>query len=427
MYPNLYYAFKDLFGVEWKFLYFVNSFGFFVALSFIFASFLLAYELKRKGKEGILKPTEEVITVGTPASTWELLGNFLLGFVLGYKILGLFLLNNSLNINTQDYIFSGQGNWFAGLALGILFTWLKWRDKNKEKLARPEKRTIRVWPHDRVSEITIVALISGLIGAKLFDTFENWDTFVKDPSSIFSASGLTFYGGLICAGLALWWYCRKHQINFWHFTDVMGPIMMMAYGFGRLGCQVSGDGDWGIYNAAYKTSASGGIFPATMNDFNESLAANAPFFANHESHHAFLPKPGWLNFLPDWFFGYDFPHNVNETGVSLQGCTGNFCNHLPSPVFPTSLYEVIICLILFGILWFMRKRIKIPGILFGIYLIFNGLERFLIEKIRVNVKMNFLGMHITQAELISFGLIIAGIGLIIYAAKNNRPPQAASA
>lgn len=423
MYPNLYYAFKDIFGVDWNFLHFVNSFGFFVAVSFILSAFLLTYELKRKGREGILKPTEEAITVGKPATVWELAGNFILGFILGYKILGLFLLNSSQGINTQEYIFSSQGNLWAGLALGAFFAWLRWREKNKQKLAKPETRTIRIWPHDRVGEITTVAAISGLLGAKVFDTFENWDTFVKDPSSIFSASGLTFYGGLICAGIALWWYTRKHKINFWHFTDLMGPVMMMAYGVGRIGCQVAGDGDWGIYNAAFKTGPTGGISPATMNDFQEAVTNNAPYFTNHDAVHAFFPKPTALSFLPDWFFAYDFPHNVNEAGVKLANCTGDFCNHLPMPVFPTAFYEVVICLILFGILWIMRKKIKIPGLLFGIYLIFNGLERFLIEKIRVNVKMNFLGMHITQAELISFGLIIAGIFLIIYSIKYNKPTQ----
>lgn len=414
MYPNLFYVFKDFFGVEWGFLHFVNSFGFFVAIAFIISSFLLSYELRRKGKEGILGPTEETITVGKPASFGELFTNFIIGFLLGYKILGLFFLGNASTVNPQEYIFSASGNWPAGIILGLLFAALKWREKNKQKLAKPETRTIRIWPHDRVGEVTVIALVFGLVGAKIFDTFENWDSFIKDPSSIFSASGLTFYGGLICAGIALWWYTKKHKIGFWHFTDVMGPIMMLAYGVGRIGCQVSGDGDWGIYNAAFKTTEQGGIYPASVNDFSATVSNYAPFFTNHEAHHAFFPKPGFLNFLPNWMFGYDFPHNVNEAGVPLANCTGQYCMHLPIPVFPTSFYETIVCLILFGLLWAIRKKIKIPGVLFSIYLIFNGLERFFIEKIRVNVKMNFLGMQITQAELISFLLILAGIGLWIY-------------
>ncbi|MGE9312142.1 prolipoprotein diacylglyceryl transferase [Niabella sp. CJ426] len=421
MYPNLYYVFRDWFGVEWKFLHFVNSFGFFVAIGFIVCSVVLAKELRRKSKEGIFQPTEETITVGHPASVSELATNFILGFILGYKILGLAFLKNSLNVNPQDYIFSSQGNWLAGIALGAVFAAMKWREKNKQKLAKPETRTIRVWPHDRVGEITMIALIFGLVGAKIFDTFENWDSFIKDPASIFSASGLTFYGGLILAGIALWWFTRKHKIPFIHFVDVMGPVMMLAYALGRIGCQVSGDGDWGIYNAAFKTTPTGGILPAVQGDFEAAVNANAEFFARHDTHHTFFSKPGFLRFLPDWFFAYDFPHNVNETGVRLANCVDlQYCNHLPVPVFPTSLYEIIVCLILFGILWMIRKKIKVPGLLFGIYLVFNGLERFMIERIRVNVKMHFLGIEMTQAQLISFAIMLGGIAMIVFAQTNYK-------
>ncbi|MGJ7033860.1 prolipoprotein diacylglyceryl transferase [Niabella hirudinis] len=418
MYPNLYYVFKDFFGIEWNFLHFVNSFGFFVALAFIICSVVLARELRRKGKEGLLGPVEEKVEVGKPATPGELVVNFILGFVLGYKIIGLFFANGNA-VNPQEYIFSSQGNWLAGIALGLLFVFVKWREKNKQKLAQPETRTIRVWPHDRVGEITMIAIIFGLLGAKLFDTFENWDSFIKDPASIFSMSGLTFYGGLICAGIALWWYTRKHQINFRHFLDVMAPVMMLAYGLGRIGCQVSGDGDWGIYNAAFKTTAAGGIAPASVNDFQAAVTQHADFFARNSTHHAFFPKPGFLSFLPDWLFAYDFPHNVNETGVALSGCVGKYCNHLPVPVFPTSLYEIIMGLLLFGLLWAIRKRFKTPGMLFGIYLVLNGVERFFIEKIRVNVKMDFLGMQITQAELISFLMIIGGIAMMVLLKRND--------
>ena len=63
MYPNLYYAFKDLFGVEWKFLRYVNSFGFFVAIAFIVSALVLAKELKRKSRQGFFVPTEIQVMV----------------------------------------------------------------------------------------------------------------------------------------------------------------------------------------------------------------------------------------------------------------------------------------------------------------------------------------------------------------------------
>src|SRR5690606_7732560 len=216
MYPNLYYAFKDLFGVEWSFLRFVNSFGFFVALSFIFSAMILSHELKRKGKEGLLHPTEDLVVVGKPATIAELISNFLLGFLLGYKILALFFMDSSVTEDPQAFIFSTLGSWPLGLLMGGLFTWLKYYEKNKQKLPKPETRKVRIWPHDRVGEITVLALVFGLIGAKMFDIFENWSDFLKQPSAyLLSPAGLTFYGGLICAGIAIALYARKHKIGFW--------------------------------------------------------------------------------------------------------------------------------------------------------------------------------------------------------------------
>jgi len=89
-------------------------------------------------------------------------------------------------------------------------------------------------------------------------------------------------------------------------------------------------------------------------------------------------------------------------------------------VFPTPLYEVIFCSLLFGVLWALRKRLKPAGAVFALYLILNGLERFLIEKIRVNNRMDFLGMQPTQAEVISLGLILAGILLWVFLWQKNR-------
>jgi prolipoprotein diacylglyceryltransferase len=159
--------------------------------------------------------------------------------------------------------------------------------------------------------------------------------------SLFSAEGLTFYGGLICAALAIWWYARKYKIGFWHLNDAAAPALMLAYGIGRIGCQVSGDGDWGIVNK--------------------------------------LKKP--ISWLPDWMWSYTYPHNVAREGVEIAGETDKYRFVLPEGVFPTPLYEIVACIILFFVLWYFRKKLKIPGTLFALYLMLNGLERFLLKKL----------------------------------------------
>lgn len=432
MYPNLYYVFEDLFGVKIGFLRFINSFGFFVAIAFLVAAALLSKELRRKSREGLFQPTERKILVGGPATTAELVVNFLLGFLFGYKILALFVIGASAVQDPQAYIFSKNGSLWLGLLTGGLFVYMKWRERRKQQLKNPEERVVRIWPHDRVGDITVIALIVGLLGAKLFDIFENWSDFLNHPGDyLFSGGGLTFYGGLICATAAIIYYAKKNRFSIRHLADAIAPSLMIAYAIGRIGCQTAGDGDWGIYNAAFKVDSANHIAAAAPTDFQDSVQAHAGYFIQHYGSldsipHARFAKPGALAFLPNWLFAFQYPHNVNKAGIPIAGCNEAYCNRLPVPVFPTPLYEVLFCTGLFFVLWTLRKRLQPAGAVFCLYLILNGLERFLIEKIRVNNRMDFLGMHPTQAEVISFGLILAGAGLWIFLwQKNQASPKAA--
>lgn len=415
MYPNLYYAFRDLFGIEIAGLRFVNSFGFFVALAFLIAAYILAKELKRKEREGFLYGEDVLIEVGKPASIGDLLLNFVLGFILGFKIVGLFLSDSSLTADPQLYIFSKQGNLPAGIILGLFFGGLKWLEKNKQKLKVPEKRTIRIWPHDRVGDLVIYAAIAGFLGAKIFHNLENLDEFRANwKEALFSFSGLTFYGGLICGTLAIIYYARKHKISVRHLADAIAPALLMAYAVGRIGCQVSGDGDWGIPNSAYITTPDSKVILADTATIQNQLRAHASIYTSnlHEDsleqiEHAPLRAPSWL---PVWMVAFQFPHNVINQGVPIQNCTDDdYCNHLPIPVYPTPFYETVMCLVLFAILWSVRKKMRIPGTVFALYLILNGIERFLIEKIRVNSRYDIFGFQPTQAEIISTLLVVTGV------------------
>jgi prolipoprotein diacylglyceryltransferase len=249
-----------------------------------------------------------------------------------------------------------------------------------------------------------------------------------------SFSGLTFYGGLIGAALAIWYYARKHQIGFWHLNDAAAPVLMLAYGLGRIGCQVSGDGDWGILNSAYFSNDQAKPMLAAPGQFNRILHLNQDLYISQfgsldQVQHLSVKAP---SFLPDWLFAYAYPHNVINQGIRIDGCMDQYCAYLPLPVFPTPLYEIVGCLLLFALIWSVRKRFSVPGTLFAFYLILNGIERFLIEHIRVNTKYQSLPFKPTQAEIISLLLIIGGAVLWIMlqrrAAKGNpaqQPPSSA--
>ena len=425
MYPNLYYAIKDLFGLDLKFLHFVNSFGFFVAIAFICAAAILTLEFKRKEGQGLLGAEEETIVVGKIASPLELFTSFIIAFLFGYKIVGLFISNAQETQNPADYIFSSAGNGWAGLALGLLFAGLKWREKYKQKLPQPEERKIRIWPHDRVGDIIILGAIFGFLGAKIFNSLETWDEFIRNPvESLVSFSGLTFYGGLIVAALSIWFYGRKHKIGFWYLNDAAAPALMLAYGLGRIGCQVSGDGDWGIPNSAYAVGPNLKTIPGSAQLFQTELAKNSDFFMRQfgstNFSHLSLKGP---SFLPNWLFGYAYPHNVIGEGIRIAGCNGPYCSYLPIPVFPTPFYETLICVGLFFLIWSVRKKFRVPGTLFAFYLILNGIERFFIEKIRVNTRYSIFGYHPTQAEIISTMLVIIGGFLYYFLKRQSKYPR----
>ncbi|HMN06477.1 MAG TPA: prolipoprotein diacylglyceryl transferase [Flavobacteriales bacterium] len=379
MYPTLYHALLDLTGLDWPLLKFLNSFGFFVALAFIGAHVTLTWELRRKEALGLILPTTRTVLEGEPAKLLDLALQGLVGFVLGWK--GLYVLLHSAEVTADPpgFLLSGKGSLIGGIAVGALLAWLLWREKQKQRLPDPKQKTVTVHPWQQAGTITITAAVWGFIGAKVF----HW---LESPADFFHllatgnlselVSGLTMYGGLIVAGIMVVRFFKKNGMAILPSMDAAAPGLMLAYGIGRLGCHVSGDGDWGIANTA--------------------------------------PKPGWL---PQWLWSYDYPNNVNAvlgphrggySGVPITDgtCFDGYCTHLVPGVFPTPLYETMMCLLLFGALWWLRKRIALPGILFSIYLIMNGVERFLIEKIRVNEL--FLGTW-TQAEVISLALVLLGI------------------
>jgi prolipoprotein diacylglyceryltransferase len=417
MFPDFQYLFESLFGAPMPaWLSILKTFGFFVAMAFIAAAWTLALELKRKEEQGLLVPQFKEIEIGKPASINELIWFGLLGFILGLKVGGFWGHAAEISPNPLGYLFSAKGNILVGIIGALTLAYIRYNEKKRKQLPEPEIKEVAIHPHERVADIVFIAAAAGLVGAKIFNALETWDDFLRNPAeNLLSSSGLTFYGGLIFATASLYYYSRKNKINFRHLCDAAAPGLMLAYGIGRFGCHFSGDGDWGIYNSAYVTQPGTTILKAAQpGDFAHALYASGINYQTVPA--AYVKAPTWL---PDWIVAMNYPHNVGGEGIAINGCTGNYCKVLEVGVFPTSMYEAITCILLFCVLWFLRKRIKYALHLFGIYLILNGIERFLIEKIRVNYKYNWYFIHATQAEIISSLLIIAGICLLLFYKKKD--------
>ncbi len=384
MYPNLSYLLHDLFGTARDNGFSViQMFGLLMGCGFFALGYILYMELKRKEEKGIISASFKKEWVGKGRDIKEIISNAIFGFILGFKVPEMIIHFDDFKEDAAGFVFSSRGNILLGLGGLVGFGKYYYWKGQQSKTTQPKQITRVIHPHDRVGDIIVLSAIFGILGARLFSILENMDSFMRDPlGQLFSGSGLTIYGGFILATAAITYYVRKNGIPAIHVADAIAPALILGYGIGRMGCQISGDGDWGIINE--------------------------------------LAKPGWF-FLPDWMWAYDYPNNVLNEGVPIECCTDKYCSKLSPKVFPTPIYEIISSGIIFIILWFNRKRIKKAGMMFSLYLTLMSFARFFVEQIRVNPRYDVVGLQLSQAQLISIGLCCIGlIGLYYFNKKDNK-------
>ncbi len=389
MYPNLYFIIEGIFGVKPPvFFSVVQTFGLFLAFCFIGAGIMLSKDLKERTALGQFKAVTSTRKITGSPSISDLIVNGLIGFILGFKLLFIILDTGAFVANPQDVVLSTKGNIIGGIIGALLMMASKYWERNQEAKKYSGKDTIKTitQPQELVGDILIIAAISGLIGAKLFAVMEYPDRLIEDPiGQLLSGSGLAIYGGLVGGFLGVFTFIKRKGLSALHMMDAAGPALLLGMGIGRMGCHFSGDGDWGIVNAN--------------------------------------PKPGWL---PDWLWSLKYPHNVNSEGLPIEGCAGQFytdryCNELAEGVYPTSVYEIIMLIGLAAIFWYiLRKRVKIPGVLFFLFLIATAVERYFIEIIRVNDRYDWF-FNMTQAQIVSVVLVIIGIiGSVLLTMRKKR-------
>ncbi len=192
---------------------------------------------------------------------------------------------------------------------------------------------------DLAYELVFVSLGGGVIGAKLYWALDNGELTL---SGLFSGSGLTWYGGLFGGAIAVIAWAKWRGIFTPRLLDIAGIGLPLGYAVGRIGCQISGDGDYG--------------------------------------------EPSDL----PWAMGY--PDGVVPTDPGVE-------------VHPTPIYETLSMGLLAWVLWRLRDVVR-PGGIFAIYLVFAGLERFLVEFVRLN-EATVAGL--TTAQVISLAMMAGGI------------------
>jgi phosphatidylglycerol:prolipoprotein diacylglycerol transferase len=221
---------------------------------------------------------------------------------------------------------------------------------------------------DYAADMVAAAVVGGIIGAKLW-----YVALTRDPGALFSRGGLVWYGGFIGGALGVILNGWRLRVPLRWTMQLAAPALAAAYALGRVGCFLVND-DYG-----QPTNLPWGVkFP---NGSPPSTAANL---------HG---------------FGVTLSPGVDPSTVMT--------------VHPTQLYEVAAMLVAFAVLWVLRKKGRPVGWLFGVYLVFAGIERFLVEIVRA--KDDRLLGPFTIAQLASVILVAIGTLLMVMWRRDPSP------
>ncbi len=230
--------------------------------------------------------------------------------------------------------------------------------------------------------ITMISLVGGVAGSKLFFLLENPEEFRFGVfRAIFSPAGLTFYGGLIVVAISLIIYFRRKRLSFLRIADAIAPALIIAYGIGRIGCLLAGDGDYGT-----PTQLPWGM------TFAHGTAKPAIELREYFLRHPEMDSVYHYSTLSTQLAGRDDFGFITKFDQS-------------TPLHPTPLYETLYSLAIFGILMLMRdKTASRTGRLFALYCMLAGGARFAVEFLRLNPL--YAGLSLSQ--WIGGALVLAG-------------------
>ena len=250
---------------------------------------------------------------------------------------------------------------FTGFGIAVVLGFVVAQMISQEEMARRG--------HDPapIADMIFGAVVGGLLGAKLYFVIvlRNWD-------ALFSRGGFVFWGGLIGGAIGVLLIARHKKVPLWRTLEVGAPALAAAYAIGRTGCWDVGDDYGRPWTGPLAVQFPEGAPPST-----------AGIMARE--------------------FGQRFPPGTDPNSVIA--------------VHPTQLYEVTMALVMFAILWRMRRHRHAEGWLFGVYCVLAGIERFIVEFFRA--KDDVLPIGLTVAQLIALAAITLGV-VLLYSRRTAR-------
>jgi phosphatidylglycerol:prolipoprotein diacylglycerol transferase len=225
------------------------------------------------------------------------------------------------------------------------------------------------------------AAIFGILGAKIYYMVLHWPETAAHPwAALLSRSGLVWYGGFILAALAVLYRIHRLKLPVLPLADAVAPGLALGYGVGRIGCFLVGDDYGGPTNLPWGVAFPNGAPPSTAGNLRA--------------------------------FGVNVPATVPDGMVMT--------------VHPTQLYETVLSLAIFFIVWKLRHRLVRPGAVWFVWLALAGVERFVVEIFRAKDD-RLLGMF-SVAQLISVLIVLTGVaGYFAVARRAGQSPAAAPA
>ena len=236
---------------------------------------------------------------------------------------------------------------------------------------------------DLAWDLLFMAVIGGIVGARLYYVFLNYPSFAADPLGMLLArGGMVWYGGFLLATVLMVWRIRKLGLPLGQTADMVAPGLALAYGVGRIGCFLVGD-DYGRPTDSWVGIAfPNGAPPTTVTNLTERFGVTVD------------------------------PALIAKYGEVV-------------PVHPTQLYETGMSVLIFLLLWSLRKGGRAHGWLFFVWLALAGVERFVVEIFRAKDD-RFFGA-LTLAQIISLMLIAVGVTWMLRLARKPAPAEARAA
>jgi phosphatidylglycerol:prolipoprotein diacylglycerol transferase len=244
----------------------------------------------------------------------------------------------------------------TGFGIAILMCFLVAQVVAQRELSR------RGHDPEPISDMIFAALVGGLLGAKLYYVvvLRHWD-------SLFDRGGFVYWGGWLGGAIAVIGVVLYKRASLMRMADVSAPALAAAYAVGRTGCWAIGDDYGRPWHGFLAVAFPEGAPPST-----------AGVMARE--------------------FGIAMPAGAGPTTVLS--------------VYPTQLFEVVMGLAMFGILWRLRDHKHAEGWLFGLYCVLSGLERFAIEFFRAKDDRFVAGL--TYAQLIALGFVVMGAAVMAW-------------